>query len=153
MGDTNLDTIAATTVTGAVTGDVTGDVTGNLTSGAVNFTKVARTATGDGTGTGAIAAAGLIQFVTVTSGSANDEISLPPPVPGTIILLAVGANGYELISSAPATVLIGAGAGGATVESAMAAQGLGVIVCTSATTWLGWDINATTLAGIEAAAV
>lgn len=146
MGETNLDTVVAA-LTGAVTGNVTGNVTGQL-----NYTTVARTATNDGLGTGTIADAGMIQFVTVTSAGANNIIVLPTPTPGTIVILAVGANGYELRSSDPATVLINAGAGGGAVESAMAADGIGFIVCTLATTWQGWDLNATTLAAIEAAA-
>lgn len=138
MGDTNLSAVVADTFTGDLTGDVT-------------YTTVARTASADGTGTGTIADAGLFQFVTVTSAGANNIIILPTPTPGTIVILAVGGNGYELRSSDPGTIAINGGSG-ATVESAMAAAGIAFIVCTSATTWQGWDLNATTLAAIEAAA-
>lgn len=142
MGTTNFDTVAADSFVGAVTGDVAGSVT---------FTTAARTATADGTGTGTIADAGLLQFVTVTSSSANNIVVLPTPTPGTIVLLAVAANGFELRSSAPATVAINGGTG-ATAESAIAANTLAMVVCTSATSWQGWNIAATTLAAVEAAA-
>lgn len=141
MGTTNLDTVAA-----ALTGNVTGNITGEIT-----FTTAARTATADGTGTGTIADAGLLQFVTVTSANAAHIVVLPTPTPGTIVLLAVGANGFELRSSAPATVAINGGTG-ASAESAIAANSLVMMVCTSATTWQGWDLAATTLAAVEAAA-
>jgi hypothetical protein len=141
MGNTNLDTLVA-----SLTGDVTGNVTGQL-----NYTTVARTATSDGLTTGTIADAGMLQFVTVTSAGANNIIVLPTPTPGTIVILAVGSNGYELRSSSPTTIAINGGTG-ASAESAMAADSIGVVFCTSATTWQGWDLAATTLAAIEAAA-
>ena len=147
MGTTNLDDLelsGALTVTGALSAD--GGVSGDVT-----YTTVARTATADGTGTGTIADAGLLQFVTVTSASANNIIVLPTPTPGTIVRLAVGANGFELRSSAPATVAINGGTG-ASAESAIAANSLVEVVCTSATSWQGWNIAATTLAAVEAAA-
>lgn len=142
MGDTNLDTVVASTFTGDLTGNATGEL---------NFTVVARTATGTGATTGTIADAGLLQHVTVTSGSANDIIILPTPTPGTIVVLAVGANGYELRSDTPGSVAINGGTG-ANAESAMAANGMAFVVCTSATTWQGFDIDGTTLAAIMAAA-
>lgn len=142
----------STTFSGPVVspGGFTGNVTGNVT-GQVNYTTVARTATADGTGTGTIADAGMIQFVTVTSAGANNIIVLPTPTPGTIVYLHVGANGYELRTSDPATISINGGAGAA-AESAIPANTLVMMVCTTATTWQGWDLTATTLAAVEAAA-
>lgn len=119
-----------------------------------NFTfpaDVARTATSDGLTTGTIADAGLLQFVTVTSAGANNIIVLPTPTPGTIVILANGATGYELRSSAPATVAINGGTG-ASAESAIAANTMVIAICTSATTWQAIGLAGTTLAAVEAAA-
>ena len=141
MGTTNFDAVAA-----AFVGNVTGNVTGQLT-----YPTVARTATADGTGTGTIAAAGLLQFVTVTSDDANKIIILPAPTPGTIVVLRNGATGYELRSSAPATVAINGGSG-AGAESAIAASTVVIAICTTATTWQAIGLAGTTLAAVEAAA-
>lgn len=142
MGTTNFDSVA-----GAFVGNVTGNVTGQVTYPAT----VARTATADGTGTGTIAAAGLLQFVTVTSDDANKIVILPAPTPGTIVILRNGATGYELRSSAPATVAINGGTG-ASAESAVAASTMVIAVCTTATTWQAIGLAGTTLAAVEAAA-
>lgn len=136
----------------AVTGDVsaaTGTITDLTPSG---YTAVARTATDDGLTTGTIADAGSYQFVQVTSASANNIIVLPAPTPGTVVELAVGANGYELRSSAPTTVLIGGGTGGAAVESAIPANSVARLFCVDATHWVGYTITGATLAAVEAAA-
>jgi hypothetical protein len=142
VGTTNFDSVVGTFV-----GNVTGNVNGQVTYPAT----VARTATADGTGTGTIAAAGLLQFVTVTSDDANKIIILPAPTPGTIVILRNGATGYELRSSAPATVAINGGTG-ANAESAVAANTMVIAVCTSATTWQAIGLAGTTLAAVEAAA-
>jgi hypothetical protein len=126
-------------------------IVGNLTGQVTYPATVARTATADGTGTGTIAAAGLLQFVTVTSDDANKIVILPAPTPGTIVILRNGATGYELRSSAPATVAINGGAG-ANAESAIAANTMVIAVCTSATTWQAIGLAGTTLAAVEAAA-
>lgn len=113
---------------------------------------VARTATADGLTTGTIADAGMIQFVAVTAGGdANAIIVLPTPTPGRIVILYVGATGFELRTSAPETVSINGGAG-TDAESAIAATQMAVLICTSATTWHGFEITAATLTAIEAAA-
>ena len=151
MGTTNFDAIQAATLVGALTGNVTGNLTGNVTGQVTYPATVARTATADGTGTGTIAAAGLLQFVTVTSDSAAKIIILPTPTPGTIVILRNGATGYELRSSAPATIAINGGAG-ADAESAVAASTMVIAVCTSATTWQAIGLAGTTLAAVEAAA-
>lgn len=155
MGTTNFDEIAATTFTGALVGNVTGNLTGNVTgntSGQVTYTTVARTATADGLTTGTIADAGMLQFVTVTASSADHIIVLPTPTPGTIVVLVNGATGYEIRSSAPSTVLINAGTGGAAVESAIAAATMVIAVCKTATAWAAFSLVGTTLAAVEAAA-
>lgn len=139
MGTTNFDAIQATSVAAALTGQLAA------------YPTAARTATADGSGTGTIAAAGMLQFVTVTSADANHIVVLPTPTPGTIVILRNGATGYELRSSAPATVAINGGTG-ASAESAIAANTMVIAVCTSATTWQAIGIAGATLAGVEAAA-
>ena len=151
MGTSNFDSVVATAVTAALTGAVTGNVTGNVT-GQVNFPSVARTATATGATTGTIADAGMLQLVTVTCDDANKIIILPTPTPGTIVVLVNGATGYELRSSAPTTVLINGGTGGAAVESAIAASTMVIAVCKTATAWAAFSLAGTTLAAVEAAA-
>jgi|ETNvirnome_2_300_1030623.scaffolds.fasta_scaffold00052_59 hypothetical protein len=161
--DTLLVTGAAWAITPAVT------ITGTLAAtnaatvgttlgvtGAATFTAgqqsaaVARTATGDGLTTGIITDG--TTYVTVTSASANNIITLPTPTPGNVVWLNVGANGYELRSSAPSSVAINGGTG-AGVESAVGANVLVRCVCTSATTWVCNTFTSTgTEAALEAAA-
>lgn len=114
---------------------------------------VARTATADGLTTGTIADAGRLQHITVTSADANHIIVLPTPTPGTIVVLDVGATGFELRSNAPSTVLINGGTGGAAVESAIPANSTAVMFCVTATAWKGFYMDADSdLAKVEAAA-
>jgi len=124
-----------------------------LTAAGLNFTPASRTATADGTGTGLIADAGMLQHVTVTAGAdANAIITLPSPTPGSIVILHVGATGYELRSSAPATVAINGGTGAA-AESAIGANTTVVAICASATSWKALQLGSDgTLAQVEAAA-
>jgi hypothetical protein len=81
----------------------------------------ARTASADGTGTGTI--------------SANTDFVLPTPTPKVVVRLRNGATGYELRSSAPATVGINGGVGAA-AESAIAANTYVVCECDTATSWI-----------------
>lgn len=147
MGTTNLDSLALAS-TLAVTGAATfsGGMSGNIT-----ITTAANTATVAGATTGTIADAGMLQFVTVTSSDANHIIILPTPTPGTIVILRNGATGYELRTSAPATIAINGGAG-SNAESAIAASTMVIAVCTTATTWQAISLVGTTLAAVEAAA-
>lgn len=117
----------------------------------LQFPSTARTATSDGLTTGTIADAGGLQFITVTSADANNIIVLPTPTAGTIVILRNGATGYELRSSATATVAINGGTGSAG-ESAIAASTMVIAVCTTATTWQAIGLAGTTLAAVEAAA-
>lgn len=80
----------------------------------------ARTATAAPGGTTGIISAG-VDHVTVTSDDANKVITLPVLAPGQKISLRNGATGYELRSSAPATIGINGGVG-ANAESAIAAD-------------------------------
>lgn len=141
MGTTNFSEVVADSFTGALFGNLTGTWTA--------FPVTARTATTDGTGTGTIAAGGgALQAISVTSDNADKIIILPAPVVGMAIVLINGATGYELRSSAPATISINGGAG-ANAESAIAASTAVVVLCTSATTWAGFSIL---LSSLEAAA-
>lgn len=112
---------------------------------------VAVTATADGLTTGTIADAGMLQFITVTSADANHIVVLPTPTPGRIVILRNGGTGYELRTSAPATVAINGGSG-SNAESAIAASTMVIAVCTTATTWQALSLVGTTLAAVEAAA-
>ncbi len=139
MGTTNFDAVQATSIAAALTGQLAA------------YPTVARTATTAGDGTGVIADAGMLQFVTVTCDNAAKIITLPTPTPGTIVILRNGATGYELRSSAPATVAINGGSA-ANAESAIGASTMVIAVCTSPTTWQAIGIAGATLAGVEAAA-
>jgi hypothetical protein len=101
----------------------------------VQNAAVARTATADGTGTGTIADG--TSHVTVTSGGANTIIILPTPTPGNVVTLSEdGTTGYELRSSAPASVGINGGTA-SNGESAIAGAITYVkCVCVSATSWI-----------------
>lgn len=148
MGTTNFDTVAAA-FAGNLTGNVTGNVTGNLTGQVTAFPVTARTATAaPGGTTGVIADAGGLQVIAVTCDDANKVITLPTPTPGVVVILINGATGYELRSSAPATIAINGGAG-ANAESAIGASTVVVAVCTSATTWLAFSVA---LSSVETAA-
>ena len=141
MGTTNFDAVAAAT---AFLGNVTGNVTGNLTGQVTAFPVTARTATAaPGGTTGVIADAGALQVIAVTCDDANKVITLPTPTPGVVVVLINGATGYELRSSAPATVAINGGSG-ANAESAVAASTVVVAICTSATTWLAFAVALST---------
>lgn len=124
---------------------VVGATTAFTATVGVQSAAVARTATSDGLTT-AIIADGTA-YVTVTSASANNIIVLPTPTPGNILWLNVGSNGYELRSDTPASVAINGGTG-ANVESAVGANVLVRVVCTSATTWVA---NKFTTIGTESA--
>jgi len=101
----------------------------------IQSAAVARTATSDGLTT-AIIADGTT-FVSVTSASANNIIVLPAPTPGNVVYISEAlTTGYELRSSAPATVAINGGSG-ANVESAIAGAITYIrCVCVSATLWI-----------------
>jgi hypothetical protein len=101
----------------------------------VQCAAVARTATSDGLTTGTIADG--TSHVTVTCGNAAHIIVLPTPTPGNVVTLSEdGTTGYELRSSAPATVAINGGTD-TNGESAIAGAITYVTcVCVSATSWI-----------------
>lgn len=138
---------ATATVTGEIT--ATGGVVGAVTGAAIK--TVSRTATATGATIGTIPA-GATFVATVASTDANHIIILPAPVPGTILFIAGNSRGYELRSSAPATVAINGGVG-ENAESAVGANVDVMLVCMSATRWIAWTIAAIgTFAALEAAA-
>lgn len=142
----NLSVAGTTTLTGATS------IAGALTALAGLVPNVeARTAVADpGGGTGVISAG--TTFVQVTSGNAAHVITLPAPVVGQIVVINVGANGYELRSSDPATIAINGGSG-AGAESALAANTTAVMICVSETAWKGFFLDADSdVAKVEAAA-
>tara|TARA_Y100000310_G_scaffold140352_2_gene139790 strand:- start:1402 stop:1950 length:549 start_codon:yes stop_codon:yes gene_type:complete len=132
-------TVADTlTVTGAATLSSTLAVTGATTQTVgCQSAAVSRVPTVDGTGTGLIADG--TSMVVVTDGAdANTWLTLPTPTPGNIVWLMTSgeSTGFEIRSSAPATVGINGGTG-AGVESAVAAAiTLIRCVCVSATEWI-----------------
>ncbi|MCE5185029.1 MAG: hypothetical protein LLF76_02765 [Planctomycetaceae bacterium] len=124
----NLDVSGTSVLAGAVTAQSTITVTTGIQTAAV-----ARTATTLGDGTGVIANGTSV--VAITCDSADKLITLPAPTPGNIVYLLPNATGYNLKSSAPATVAINGGTGAA-VKSAVGANETVRCVCTSATTWI-----------------
>lgn len=132
-----------------LTVDAGASIGGEMEPTSLILGNVAVTATSDGLTTGVIPAAAA--FVTVTSANAAHIVALPAPVVGQIIVLRNGATGYELRSSAPATVAINGGTG-ASAESAIAASTMVIAVCTTLTSWQCIGIAGATLAAVEAAA-
>lgn len=129
--------------------------TSEIATGAVTFAKIAvgseaRTATADGTGTGAITAPTALEtFVAVTSAAATDQIALPAITAAGIgqkIYLTVGANGYELITPASSNNTINLVDADGTNQLDVAANT--TVRCTqvSATGWIAETIAATTIA-------
>lgn len=142
FGITSGATVLKITESG-IEANVTGDLTGNVTGSA--FKTEARTATADGTETGTISKG--VTHVAVTVTNANHIITLPAPTPGARIVLQNGATGYELRSSAPATVKINGGSG-ENAESAVAANTTVIVDCVSATEWKGSTIGADGTVGV-----
>lgn len=126
--------------TGAVTGNVTGDVIGNVTGNVTGYvTKVAGASTNNTTG---VAISASLDFVTITSGSANNISILPAPVVGKVLRGTVTANGCEIRSSAPSSIAIN-GVTGAAVEAALAANSSFEATCLNATNWILLNFSTT----------
>lgn len=143
VAGTSALTITTVSSTLAVTGAQTNTV-------GIQSAAVARTSTSDGLTTGLIADG--TTYVTVTSSSADNIITLPTPTPGNVVWLAVVSNGYELRSDTPASVAINGGSA-SNAESAVGANVLVRCVCTSATTWICNTFSSIgTEAALEAAA-
>lgn len=94
----------------------------------------------------------FIMIVRPTWENANNWLTLPPPVPGRIVMIAGAATGGELRTSNPATIGINGGVG-ANAESAVAANQMVIAICESATNWKAFTIAGNgTVAGLEVAA-
>ena len=107
--------------------------------------QVAITANADGLTTAIVPNGNC--FVTVTSANSTDLVTLPAPIPGTVVWFKVGANGFKLRSNAPATVAINGGTG-ASASSAVATTITLRLICVSATQWISTSF---TTAGVVAA--
>jgi len=136
-----------------LSGTVTLDAALALVAAGFTMAAIARTATVTGATTGTIASGPMLQFITVTAGAdANAIVILPAPTPGSIVILHVGATGYELRTSAPATIAINGGAE-ANAESAIGANTTVLMICATATSWKGLQLGSDgTLAKVEVAA-
>lgn len=82
-----------------------------------------------------------VDHVTVTSGGAGHEVQLPAPVVGKKLTVHVGANGFDLQSTAPASIAINGGTGSG-YESPIAANSTLFLICVSATAWKGFFLDA-----------
>jgi len=143
---TSCDFNTASLPTGDISGVTAGGgLTGGGTSGTVTLAispagvVQAVTATNDGTTTGTIA--NTTTHATVTSSASNKQVVLPAPTPGYQLVIDVGANGFDLKSSAPATVAINGGTG-ASAKSAIAANSTVIAICISATAWKAFYLDA-----------
>ena len=114
-----------------------------LASGAATPAKTSNvqavTATVAGDGTAVIA--DTTTHATVTSSASTKIVTLPAPTPGRMLVIDVGANGFKLQSTAPATIAINGGTGASAV-SAIAANSTCVMICVSATAWKGFYLDA-----------
>jgi len=125
-----------------------------IAAGAAKPSKIkntqAVTATDTGSGTGTID--DDTSHAIVTSAASSKIVVLPTPTPGRPpLVIDVGANGFELASSAPATVAINGGAG-SSFSSAIAANSTLIMICVSATAWKGFFLDADSdVAKVEAA--
>ena len=115
--------------------NATGQV-GFKSAGGIQATIFARVATDDGTGIGTIPA-GISSVIVNADSDANHIIILPAPVLGNIIhIMEAGTTGYELRSSAPASIGINGGTA-SNGESAIAGAITYIkCVCVSTTNWI-----------------
>ena len=124
--------------------------TSEIADSAVTYAKRAvvatATATADGLTTGLIADG--TTFVTVTSASATNAVTLPAIVAATVgqaIDIYVGANGYELLTPASSNNTINTVDSDGTNQLDVAANSLLRCVQVSATGWMAFQVAATTI--------
>jgi len=120
--------------TGTIVGTSDTQTLTNKTVGGPSLqpTAVAVIATAAGLTTGTIPDG--TSFASVTSSAANQQVILPAPTPGLLLRIYVGANGFDLKSSAPATVAINGGTGSA-VKSAVPANTTVYLSCETTLLW------------------
>ena len=123
--------------------DINSVQTSEIADAAVTYPKYniveAITATDDGTTTGTISS--TTTHATVTSSAGTKVVTLPAPVVGRHLIIDVGANGFKLQSSAPATVAINGGTG-ESAKSTIAANSTCYMFCVSTTAWKGFFMDA-----------
>lgn len=139
------------TISGSVAATGTHTQTGAvIASVGLQAVATAVTATTDGTGTGIVPV--NTSHVTVTSSSSANIVTLPAPTPGRRLILFVGANGYNLQSTTPASIGINGGTGSG-VKSAVSANVTVYLTCVSATAWVGFQqTSAGTVSAVAVAA-
>lgn len=117
----------------------------NATKRAVEVQSLAATA-------GGAQISDTAEHVSVTSGSADYIVVLPQPVVGRMLIIDVGATGFELRSTSPTTIAINGGTGSG-AESAIAANSTIIAICLSTTAWKAIFLDADSdVAKVEAAA-
>ena len=104
-------------------------------------TRNVQSITANDNGDGSAIIADTSTHVTVTASANTKKVTLPTPTPGRMVVIDVGANGFKLQSSAPASVAINGGTGASAV-SAIAANSTCVLFCVSATAWKGFFMDA-----------
>lgn len=108
------------------------DWIGEISTGGLS--SVSNIATVAGLTTGTITNGNV--FTAVTAGVAPAFITLPAAIPGTIVNAYVGANGFSLQTSNPATIGINGGIG-AGFKSVIPADTYIEMRCVSPTQWIG----------------
>lgn len=95
----------------------------------------------------------LFQLVVPTWGVSTNQLVLPAPDPGKVVIIAGAATGGDLRTSSQTTVSINAGTLGASAKSAVAANQMVIAICESATNWKAFTIaQAGTLAALPPSA-
>jgi hypothetical protein len=128
--------------------------TAELADGSITAAKVVGsqsvTATADGLTTGLITApTSMVTFVTVTSAAATNAVTLPAASAagiGNVFYLTVGANGYELVTTASGNNTINTVDSDGTNQLDVAATTTVRVTQISATAFLAETIAATTIA-------
>lgn len=112
-------------------------------------TATAVTATTDGSTTGTVPDG--TSFAVVTSSASSKQVILPAPTPGLLVRLYVGANGFDLKSSTPASVAINGGTGSG-AKTPVSANTTVYLSCETATSWKAFKQSSDgTLAALAAA--
>lgn len=123
---------------------------GSITAARARGSEQAVTATADGLTTGLITTpTALITPVSITSAAATNAVSLPAAsaaLVGSIFYLTVGANGYELLTSASSNNTINLVDSDGTNQLDVAANTTVRVTCVSATGFLAETIAATSIA-------
>ncbi len=100
----------------------------------VQFTPYAATATSDGLTTGLIPLG--TSFVSITSASANNIVTLPAGTAGQVIKAYIGANGCEVRTPASSGATINGVDSDGTNEAAIPATSMFTATCVATDTWL-----------------